>query len=300
MNQDFYKLFEDRFRGPTSEISARLSFYLPFVTAVCRDPLSICADLGCGRGEWLGLLQSLSIKALGVDANPVMVSCCNDSGLNVLPGDILDWLKSSADSSIDVITAFHVAEHLPFEVLRALISESYRVLRPNGLLILETPNPENFSMGAGKFYIDPTHERPLHPLLLAFLVEHTGFERHLVAGLQEWPHLHGAAHSVGIYDVLWGSSADYAVIAQKTSSAASPTLDGLFTSSFGLSAEALAKRFDAQTQSMASDIQSLQNDLRHEIDCLNIRLHTLDRNPLIRLGRQFLKLWQVLNRPPRQ
>lgn len=293
MNDDFYKVFEDRFRGSPAEIKDRLRFYLPYVSPVCSEPDRVCVDLGCGRGEWLELLQAASVSAFGVDADPAMVACCNTAGLNAQHGDIIDALKEMADGSIAVLTAFHVAEHLPFDVLRTLIAESFRVLRPNGLLILETPNPENFSMGAGKFYLDPTHKRPLHPLLLAFLVEHAGFERHMVAGLQEWPELHGTA-PVGIYDVLWGSSADYAVIAQKSLSPATPMLDAVFAKSFGLSAEALAKRFDDQTRSLVSDIESMRDSFLAQITCLDGRLRVLEHNPLVRLGRKLQSLWQRL------
>lgn len=293
MNNNFYKAFEDRFRGAPAEIQNRLRFYLPYVSGACNEPDVVCVDLGCGRGEWLELMRAESLRARGVDSDPAMVTCCTTAGLDVQRGDILDALGGMADGSIAVLTAFHVVEHLPFDALQALIAASFRVLKPGGLLILETPNPENFSMGAGKFYLDPTHERPLHPLLLAFLVEHAGFERQLIAGLQEWPHLH-AAERVGLYDVLWGASADYAVIAQKNRSPAHTALDALFAKDVGLSAEALAKRFDAQTQSMALDIQSIRDALNQQIGELDSRLGVLEQNILVRVGRKLQGIWHRL------
>jgi O-antigen chain-terminating methyltransferase len=39
---------------------------------------------------------------------------------------------------------------------------------PGGLLILETPNPENLVVGACTFWYDPTHIRPLPPAMMRF------------------------------------------------------------------------------------------------------------------------------------
>lgn len=68
--------------------------------------------------------------------------------------DCLQFLQSQADQSLIALTGFHIAEHLPFEVLQQLVMHTLRVLKPGGLLILETPNPENVSVGTCSFYMD--------------------------------------------------------------------------------------------------------------------------------------------------
>jgi O-antigen chain-terminating methyltransferase len=50
-----------------------------------------------------------------------------------------------------------------------------RCLCPGGLLLLETPNPENLLVGTNAFYLDPTHVRPLPPGLMDFLLSYKGF-----------------------------------------------------------------------------------------------------------------------------
>ena len=57
----------------------------------------------------------------------------------------------------------------------ALIDEALRTLRPDGVLVLETPNPENPAVGSYLFYMDPTHRNPLPPEMLRWLVEARGF-----------------------------------------------------------------------------------------------------------------------------
>ncbi|GHU38698.1 hypothetical protein AGMMS50256_38160 [Betaproteobacteria bacterium] len=50
-----------------------------------------------------------------------------------------------------------MVEHIGFDQLQSLISNALRVLKPGGLLIMETPNPENIVVGTTDFYRDPTH-----------------------------------------------------------------------------------------------------------------------------------------------
>jgi O-antigen chain-terminating methyltransferase len=113
-----------------------------------------------------------------------------------------------------VVSGFHLAEHIPFEALQSLMSQSLRALKPAGLLILETPNPENIVVGTANFYLDPTHRQPIPPLLLSFLAEYCGFARVKVIRLQAPVDLN-AGRKLNMHDVLGGVSPDYAIVAQK-------------------------------------------------------------------------------------
>ncbi len=57
------------------------------------------------------------------------------------------------------------------------MDETVRVLKPGGMAIFETPNPQNLLVGACDFYKDPSHMRPLHPDAQRFLMEYRGFSR---------------------------------------------------------------------------------------------------------------------------
>ncbi len=177
MPADLYVDFEARFRGSREEIRARLAANIPRFKAVAALFPEPVLDLGCGRGEWLQLLDENGIAAQGVDSNPSMVQCCLDAGLAASVGDGLAYLEGLPDHSLAGLTAFHVIEHVPLEVLVRLIDEARRVVRPGGIVLFETPNPENLIVGACNFYTDPTHRNPLPPALVAFLLEARGFVR---------------------------------------------------------------------------------------------------------------------------
>lgn len=243
LTPDFYRAFEDKHRGTRQLIKARLSVYLPFILPLAEQhPKFGVLDLGCGRGEWLELLRESKVNAEGIDLDDGMLAACRELGLNARQGNAIEYLQSLKDHSLLAITGFHIAEHLPFPVLQTLFAEARRVLIPCGLLILETPNPENLVVGTASFYIDPTHQRPLPAQLLTFLAEHNHFSRIKLLRLQEEPHL-ATGHSVGLYDVLANASPDYAIIAQPDTTQPEVT-NSAYEANYGLSLHALASQYD--------------------------------------------------------
>ena len=170
-----YVSFEDQFRGSRDEIKARLEVYLDQIReAGAGAEGAPVLDIGCGRGEWLELLAEQGITAKGVDINETLVHECRERGLDATLGDALAHLRQIPDGALGAVTGFHVIEHLDMDVLLALYRECARVLKPGGVAIFETPNPQNLLVGACNFYADPTHRQPLHPDAQRFLMEYCG------------------------------------------------------------------------------------------------------------------------------
>jgi O-antigen chain-terminating methyltransferase len=171
-----YISFEGHFRGGRQDIKDRLAYYVPIVRqANAGSKERIILDAGCGRGEWLELSKDEKLVARGVDINRMLVESCTETGLDAVQSEIIDYLQTLKDNSIGAVTAFHLIEHLPYEVCLRFFDESLRVLKPGGLVIFETPNPENIQVGACNFYLDPTHLNPLPAKTVKFLAESSGF-----------------------------------------------------------------------------------------------------------------------------
>jgi SAM-dependent methyltransferase len=165
-----YTAFENRFRGSREDVRARQADYLEILRG--QGPV---LDLGCGRGEFLDLLRAEGIEARGVEGNAHAVRECRGKGLDVVEGDLAEFLRAQQAGSLGAVFAAQVVEHLPPPVLAALLAEAHRALRPGGLLVLETVNPSS-ALGFLDVYIrDLTHERPLHPETLRFLAAAAGF-----------------------------------------------------------------------------------------------------------------------------
>jgi O-antigen chain-terminating methyltransferase len=185
-----YLSFEDRYRGSRSDVKERHRVYLRRVEDCVRATgAGAVIDLGCGRGEWLELLSEAGIAVAGYDLNRIAVEECRGRGLNAVLGDGLLALQRESESSLSVITAFHLIEHLAFETLVSMLDHALRALRPGGLLILETPNPANLLVAAERFYLDPTHRNPLPSELVSYLLGARGFANIEVLPLHpvNWP-----------------------------------------------------------------------------------------------------------------
>jgi O-antigen chain-terminating methyltransferase len=217
---EMYVAFEDAFRGSRHEIKERVSEYLPLLTGkrIGTSHMPVL-DLGCGRGEWLEVLGESGLSALGVDSNQSCARECEARGLSVRMSDALKFLEELPEQSQGAVTAFHVVEHMPFAAILNLLDEAVRVLKPGGLLILETPNPANLIVGANTFYLDPTHIRPLPADLMRFFVETRGFcnvETRLLHPFPACYRLDAEPNSAAalLNELVFGAR-DYAIIAER-------------------------------------------------------------------------------------
>lgn len=82
---------------------------------------------------------------------------------------------------------FHIAEHLDVDVLAEIFSEAHRALKPGGILILDTPNPENIVVSSLSSYIDPIDKKPLLFKLMHLSVSEFWFVRSKVWRLNHDP-----------------------------------------------------------------------------------------------------------------
>lgn len=166
-----YAGFENRYRGSEDEVKKQQEGYLDFF----RHDKKVL-DLGCGRGEFLTLLSEKGITAEGVDMNEQMIDICREKGLNCAKGDILDKLTEFETGSLGGIFSSQVIEHMPPNYLKRVIELSFHKLAPSSTIVLETVNPTSVFALVQIYYLDLSHQKPIHPQALKFLLENAGFE----------------------------------------------------------------------------------------------------------------------------
>lgn len=123
-------------------------------------------DIGCGYGKFLSRIAG---RAVGVDGNGKARDRCVEAGLDVRP--------SIPDAQFDVVTAFHVLEHV--WNVRSFLAAAIAAVRPGGRLIVAVPNCDPWFLRFDKY--DTLNTPPHHVGLwsksaLLSLAPHFGLE----------------------------------------------------------------------------------------------------------------------------
>jgi SAM-dependent methyltransferase len=154
-------------------------------------------DVGTETGGILRLLREAAQEAIGVEPKPDVRELVAKDGFQTYP-----LLKDVKRNDIDVVTLFHVFEHLtqPLELLR----EASAVLAPGGKLVIEVPHANDMLINLLDFnpFKDFTfwsEHLVLHTRnSLRLLVEAAGFKDVVVTGIQRYSlanHLYWLRHS---------------------------------------------------------------------------------------------------------
>jgi 2-polyprenyl-3-methyl-5-hydroxy-6-metoxy-1,4-benzoquinol methylase len=222
---DYFE-FENRFRGSEESVAERQGLYLDRFAGMPGRVV----DLGCGRGEFLGLLRDAGVDSYGVDRHGDMVALCRERGLDVTQSDSIEHLSSLEPGSLGGVFCAQMIEHLEMPDVPRFFELAASAIAPAGRLVVETINPQCLFVFASAFYVDLGHSRPLHPLTLTFLARTAGFSSAEVEFLNPVPpdfrpaklEADGLGEVIDrindnfrrIDDVLFGPQ-DYAVVAQR-------------------------------------------------------------------------------------
>jgi O-antigen chain-terminating methyltransferase len=223
-----------------------------------------------------------------------MLDVARDRGLNVEKMDAVTALRATPNGLLAVVSAFHLIEHLSFDIVLEILAEARRALRPGGIIILETPNPENPIVSLVNFHLDPTHIRPLPPALTSFAAEHVGFSRKVTLRLQgTTPQIEKASE---LYSLLTDISLDYAVVAQVEGPRADD-LDQAFSLQLGMDLHSSVRRFDEVHKAQILNVNKLLEDQKKEIKASIVLVNNLSdeilamRNQLGTLSATIERSW---------
>src|SRR4051794_14457807 len=97
---------------------------------------AILVDAGCGGGLLAPHVERLGYRHVGVDLRRAGLEQSAARGVTPVRGDVT--ALPLADGAADVVVAGEILEHVTD--LQAAVAELCRVLRPGGLLVLDTVN----------------------------------------------------------------------------------------------------------------------------------------------------------------
>jgi 2-polyprenyl-3-methyl-5-hydroxy-6-metoxy-1,4-benzoquinol methylase len=97
-------------------------------------------DIGCGTGEFLNTCKLAKWETLGIEPSEnARTQAIKKFGLNVFIEDAIDTLPST---TYDVITMWHVLEHVPD--LNKRMKDLERLITNGGIILIAVPNPNSF------------------------------------------------------------------------------------------------------------------------------------------------------------
>lgn len=173
---EFYTFHQSKFRNNKLVKQNQQSYIKHLKPLIENKTQSPFIELGFGDGSFIKLLNDNEItNVIGVDINPVYINNAKEKGFKVVQSDAVEYM-SKLSNPIAGFSSFHLFEHLRFDQIYVILSRAFINLENNGVVIIETPNPENIQTAAHYFYLDYTHVNPLPPLLLQSLMEFIGYK----------------------------------------------------------------------------------------------------------------------------
>ena len=149
--KNYLKVVYDTQARPHSAYPEKLGKYL-YDTFEMKPEMKLL-EIGCGRGDILKRFKSLGLEVEGVDIDNEAIKL--NEGIPVKMCNIENEPLPYPDNSFDVIYSKSLIEHLYYP--ERYMAETYRVLKPNGLLLTLVPDWEsNYKI----YFDDYSHRTP--------------------------------------------------------------------------------------------------------------------------------------------
>jgi len=171
-NIDFEKL-ERQYHDTESQDFKKIKLVDSFM-----QPSDALLDIGSGEGSFLELTKPKFRFIYSIEIDPFALKLLkekfsSDTKIILIPKTVTDFLKENPDLSFDYITCLDVLEHIPLSDCQMVIEKLFRLLKPEGLLIISVPGIfEKIRIFLGK---SPTHLHSHSSYGWAQILEKSGF-----------------------------------------------------------------------------------------------------------------------------
>jgi 2-polyprenyl-3-methyl-5-hydroxy-6-metoxy-1,4-benzoquinol methylase len=116
------------------------------------SPPNRILEVGFGNGAFLGYCRNQGWSATGIETNPTLQTRAASAGFTVYP----DLQGLAGGEPFDLIAAFDVLEHVPFDHAEAMLSSLRAHLSSQGAILLRVPNGDS-PFGRAYQHGDRTH-----------------------------------------------------------------------------------------------------------------------------------------------
>jgi dolichol-phosphate mannosyltransferase len=142
-----------------------------------KEPTDITLlDVGAATGFFMSLAEARGFSTTGIEISDFAASLGRQKRLNIITGDLLK--APFMNGYFDVVTMCDVLEHVTDP--KAILLETKRILKPEGLLLINTPDAESVvARMFGKNWhllVPPEHLHYFSPKNLSKFLEKIGFE----------------------------------------------------------------------------------------------------------------------------
>lgn len=179
-----YRDYSAAFGGQKAlDVAQQVEQYEAIYDRLPPNPNAVIADLGCGKGEWLGWMATKGFSQLvGVDisAADLVLARQGDAARTWVESDVITFLEGQG-AAFDLLHAKDIIEHFTKDEFVRFLTAARGALRPGGELWLLTFNAQS-PLSTATRYGDFTHEIGLTPASMAQCLRACGFAKVSVQG----------------------------------------------------------------------------------------------------------------------
>ena len=133
-------------------------------------------DVGCGLGQNLYSMEHFGFRnVIGIDISDECIDFCKKKKFNVKKISAESHLEKN-QNKYDLITIYHVVEHINKKEIIEMVNQMYKSLRKGGYLVINIPNGNNSISGMHDRYVDITHEILYTPESMREMLTLSGFD----------------------------------------------------------------------------------------------------------------------------
>lgn len=197
MNENYKNIFYRHYVSTHTRVGCAPDFgrRKPYLKNIVKSYFPSCKDskileIGCGDGSLMRMAQELGYENIfGVDASKEQVDIALKSGINNIQHiEFAAYIGAQPSSSLDMVIAIDVFEHMTKLELMNTLKEIFRVLVPGGSLLIHVPNAASPFFGR-VYFGDFTHEQAFTQASINQLLRIVGFNT--VVCHEESPVIHG-------------------------------------------------------------------------------------------------------------